>query len=184
MLARDSQKFTYKIWQVPPDRRNLPHLPSTCLILVPYPDLIPHHLRHPLFDMVPKILRALKAILLRRKPTTSPSCPTAPSFHAEPQYSRAADNLHHTPLGSSYTRNLMLASASDAMLATAHLAEIVALFPGDDDSCYEESVPLDYTSDSDSDSVSMFSSMTSESSFDEFEGVVRCLNGMCFFTRA
>jgi len=134
--------------------------------------------------MVPKILRALKATLLRRKPTTSPGCPTAPSFHAEPQYPRAADTLPHTPLGFSDTRNLLLASASDAMLATAHLAEIVALFPGDDDSCYEESAPLDYTLDSDSDSVSMFSSMTSEYSSDEFEGVVRCLNGMCFFTSA
>jgi len=134
--------------------------------------------------MVPKILRALKATLFRRKPTTPPSCPTAPSFHAEPQYPRTADNLHHTPLGSSATRNLLLASASDAMLATSRLAEIVALFPGDDDSYYEESVPLDYTSDYDSDSVSMLSSMTSECSFDEFEGVVRCLNGMCFFTSA
>jgi len=56
----------------------------------------------------------------------------------------------------------MLASASDAMLATSHIAEIVALFPGDDYSCYEESVPLDYTSDNDSNSVSMFSSTTSE----------------------
>ena len=129
------------------------------------------------FDMVPKILRALKAALLRRRSTPSPSCPT-PSFHAGPQYPHAADTLHPTPLGFSDTRNLLLASASDAMLATAHLAEIVALFPGDDDSCYEESVPIDYTStDISSDADSTFSHFTYEESFEE-EGIF--VNGMCF----
>jgi len=111
--------------------------------------------------MVPKILRALKAAFLRRKPTTSPNCPAA-SFHAEPQY---------TPLGSSVTRNLMLASISDAMLATSHLAEIVALFPGDDDSCYEESVLSVYGTGISSDA----DSTTCEESFEE-EGIF--VNGM------
>jgi hypothetical protein len=126
--------------------------------------------------MVPKILRALKATLFRRKPITSPSYPTSPSLHAEPQYPRIADNLHP-----SATRNLLLASASDAMLATSRLAEIVALFPCDDDNYYEGGASLGYTLDKASDSASMLSSMTGECSFDEFEGVVRCLNGMCFF---
>lgn len=121
--------------------------------------------------MVLKILRALKATLLRRNSSTLHSCPTAFSFYAGPEYPRAADNLYHwhALLGSSDTRNLMLASPSDAMLATLHLAEIVAQFPDGDDN---------------SDTISIFSSTTNNYSSDEFEGVVRCYNGMPSFIRA
>ena len=119
--------------------------------------------------MVLKILRALKATLLRRNPSTLHGCPTACSFYAGPEYPRAADNLHHALLGSSDTRNLMLASPSDAMLATLHLAEIVAQFPDGDDN---------------SDTISIFSSTTNNYSSDEFEGMVRCNNGISSFIRA
>ena len=68
----------------------------------------------------------------------------------------------------------MLASPSDAMLATLRLAEIVAQLPDGDD----------YSSDYNRGTISTFSSVTNNYSLDEFEGVVRCYNGMCLFTRA
>jgi len=136
--ARTSQNVAYKMRQdsgFPSEHRNSP-ISSRPLVLSSRPIKPCFSQPHiiyiiPNFDMIPKILRTLKAALVRRKPSKSSGWPAAPPpLCAGPDCTTLLFAPRTPPLPRS-------PRGSDAMLATVHLTEIVALFPDDDGSDYD-----------------------------------------------
>ena len=113
--------------------------------------------------MKSNIFRALKACLLRRKLSKSPSSNTIASFYAGPEHLRNLDDCTHGSVASSIIPTITISSPSqcEAMITTASVVEIGVHAYGDGD----------YEGHPNRDTMSTLSSVTCVESFAEFEDI-------------